>query len=108
MILSSVETGNDTEAIRPFMENIHQTLSEFVSICPFEAARDVLTHYEVLQCSRSLVVLYSEEVLDRMMDLCRESQPAGIFRGEWCASNGRGYSGTRGTANISSFAVTEG
>ncbi|XP_077267015.1 uncharacterized protein LOC143900009 isoform X2 [Temnothorax americanus] len=74
MILSSVETGNDTEAIRPFMENIHQTLSEFVSICPFEAARDVLTHYEVLQCSRSLVVLYSEEVLDRMMDLCRESQ----------------------------------
>ncbi|XP_077256814.1 maestro heat-like repeat-containing protein family member 1 [Temnothorax americanus] len=68
VILSSVETENDKEAIRPFMENIHQTLSEFVSICPFEAARDaVLTHYEVLQCSRSLVVLYPEEGLDRIL-----------------------------------------
>lgn len=68
MILSSVETENDKEAIRPFMENIHQTLSEFVSICPFEAARDaVLIHYEVLQCSRSLVVLYPEEGLDRIL-----------------------------------------
>lgn len=48
------------------MEHIHQTLSEFVSICPFEATRDVLlTHYEVLQCSRSLVILYPEEGLDR-------------------------------------------
>lgn len=66
MILSSVETENDKEAIRAFMEMIHQTLSEFVSICPFEATRDaVLTHYEVLQCSRSLVVLYPEEGLDR-------------------------------------------
>lgn len=66
VILSSVENESDKEAIRPFMENIHQTLSEFVSICPFEAARDaVLTHYEVLQCSRSLVVLYPEEGLDR-------------------------------------------
>ncbi|KAG5339130.1 MROH1 protein, partial [Acromyrmex heyeri] len=68
MILSSVETENDKEAIRAFMEIIHQTLSEFVSICPFEAARDaVLTHYEVLQCSRSLVVLYPEEGLDRIL-----------------------------------------
>lgn len=68
VILSSVETENDKEAIRPFMEHIHQTLSEFVSICPFEAARDaVLTHYEVLQCSRSLVILYPEEGLDRIL-----------------------------------------
>lgn len=66
MILSCVETENDKEGIRPFMETIHQTLFEFVSICPFEAARDVvLTHYEVLQCSRSLVVLYPEEGLHR-------------------------------------------
>ncbi|KYN02585.1 PREDICTED: maestro heat-like repeat-containing protein family member 1 [Cyphomyrmex costatus] len=68
MILSSVEIENDKEAIRAFMEPIHQTLSEFVSIRPFEAARDaVLTHYEVLQCSRSLVVLYPEEGLDRIL-----------------------------------------
>ncbi|KAL0107180.1 hypothetical protein PUN28_015596 [Cardiocondyla obscurior] len=68
VILNSVETETDKEAIRPFMDHIHQTLSEFVSICPFEAARDtVLTHYEVLQCSRSIVVLYPEEGLDRIL-----------------------------------------
>ncbi|KAL6261907.1 hypothetical protein P5V15_006990 [Pogonomyrmex californicus] len=68
VILSYVENENDKEAIRPFIENIHQILFEFVSICPFEAARDVvLTHYEVLQCSRSLVVLYPEEGLDRIL-----------------------------------------
>ncbi|XP_012526722.2 maestro heat-like repeat-containing protein family member 1 isoform X1 [Monomorium pharaonis] len=68
VILSSVQTKNNKEAIRPFMESIHQTLFEFVSVCPFEAARDtVLIHYEVLQCSRSLVVLYPEEGLDRIL-----------------------------------------
>lgn len=48
------------------MDLIHQTLSEVVSIQPFEATRDILlTHYEVLRCTRSLVILYPEEGLDR-------------------------------------------
>jgi len=64
--LNCIESANDKETIRPFMENIHQVLFEFISVSPFEAAREVLlTHYEILQCSRSLVILFPEEGLDR-------------------------------------------
>ncbi|KAK2577321.1 hypothetical protein KPH14_003451 [Odynerus spinipes] len=59
---------NEKEALRPFLEQIHQVLSELVCTSPFEASRDVLlTHYEVLQCSRSLIILYPEEGLDRIL-----------------------------------------
>ncbi|EZA49279.1 HEAT repeat-containing protein 7A [Ooceraea biroi] len=68
VLLSCVENTNDKEPVRPFMENIHQVLFEFISVSPFEAARDVLlTHYEILQCSRSLVILFPEEGLDRIL-----------------------------------------
>lgn len=68
VLLNCVENANDKEIVRPFMESIHQSLFEFISVCPFEAARDVLlTHYEILQCSRSLVILFPEEGLDRIL-----------------------------------------
>lgn len=59
-------TVDDKEALRTQMEQLHQTLFGFVSILPFNEARDdLLTHYEVLKCSKSMVILYPEEALDR-------------------------------------------
>lgn len=65
-VVLSCATKNEKEALRSLLEQIHQVLSELVCIVPFEASRDVLlTHYQVLQCSRSLIILYPEEGLDR-------------------------------------------
>ena len=59
---------DEKESLRPFLEQMHQTLFDLVSVTPFEAYRDaLLTHYEVLQCSRAIVVLYPEEGLDRIL-----------------------------------------
>ncbi|XP_015183266.1 PREDICTED: maestro heat-like repeat-containing protein family member 1 [Polistes dominula] len=67
MVLSCA-MENEKEALRSFLEQIHQVLSELVCTVPFEASRDVLlTHYQVLQCFRSLIILYPEEGLDRIL-----------------------------------------
>ncbi|KAG7209580.1 hypothetical protein KM043_011242 [Ampulex compressa] len=59
---------NDKETLRPFLDPIHQVSSELISISPFEVSRIVLlTHYQVLQCCKSLVLLYPEEGLDRTL-----------------------------------------
>ena len=65
LILNSA-TADVKELLRPHLEQIHQVLSEIICLVPFEANRDaLLTHYEALQCFRSIVVLYPEEGLDR-------------------------------------------
>nr|XP_050863894.1 maestro heat-like repeat-containing protein family member 1 [Vespula vulgaris] len=67
-VVLSCATENEKEVLRSFLEQIHQVLSELVCIIPFEASRDVLlTHYQVLQCSRSLIILFPEEGLDRIL-----------------------------------------
>ncbi|KAI4498116.1 hypothetical protein M0802_006940 [Mischocyttarus mexicanus] len=67
-VVLSCAMENEKEALRPLLEQIHQVLSELVCIVPFEASRDVLlTHYQVLQCFRSLIILYPEEGLDRIL-----------------------------------------
>lgn len=67
VLLNCIKTESDKEAIRTSIEYIHQTLFEYVSVSPYEATpRDMLlTHFEVLQCFKSLVTLYPEEGLDR-------------------------------------------
>ncbi|KAJ8688258.1 hypothetical protein QAD02_024053 [Eretmocerus hayati] len=56
------------EALRPHLDQMHQTLLENVSIAPFDIVREaLLTHYEVLQCFRSIVLLYPEDGLDRIL-----------------------------------------
>lgn len=69
VLLNCIKTESDKEAIRTSIEHIHQTLFEYVSVSPYEATpRDVLlTHFEVLQCFKSLVTLYPEEGLDRIL-----------------------------------------
>ncbi|XP_046813255.1 maestro heat-like repeat-containing protein family member 1 [Vespa crabro] len=67
-VVLSCATENEKEALRSLLEHIHQVLSELVCIIPFEASRDVLlTHYQVLQCYRSLIILYPEEGLERIL-----------------------------------------
>lgn len=63
---------SEKEAFRPHLEQVQQTLAEFISITPFEASRDaLLSHYEALQCSRTIVTLYPEEGLDRYVFLAK-------------------------------------
>ncbi|KMQ97699.1 heat repeat-containing protein 7a [Lasius niger] len=68
VLLNCIRTESDKEAIRSSIEYIHQTLFEYVSISPYEAPQySFRTHHEVLQCSKSLVILYPEEGLDRIL-----------------------------------------
>ncbi|XP_031777051.1 maestro heat-like repeat-containing protein family member 1 isoform X2 [Nasonia vitripennis] len=68
LILNAASAEDVKELVRPNLEQIHQVLSDIVSVAPFEATRDaLLTHYEVLQCFRAVVVLYPEEGLDRIL-----------------------------------------
>ncbi|XP_066601131.1 maestro heat-like repeat-containing protein family member 1 [Prorops nasuta] len=56
------------EALRPFLDSLFLGLFDLINISPFEAPRDVqLVHYEALQCSRILVLLFPEEALDRIL-----------------------------------------
>jgi hypothetical protein len=65
-LILNAATNDVKEILRPFLEQIHLVLSEIISVAPFDAARDaLLTHYEVLQCFRAIVILFPEEGLDR-------------------------------------------
>ncbi|XP_063985336.1 maestro heat-like repeat-containing protein family member 1 [Diachasmimorpha longicaudata] len=67
------------ELLRPFLEQLQTILFDLVNVTPFEAFRDaLLTHYEVLQCFRSLVILYPEEGLDRILQHLKN--PSGNYR----------------------------
>lgn len=78
-ILLNNTVDDSREVLRPFLDQLQTTLFDLVSVTPFETYRDaLLTHYEVLQCFRSLVVLYPEEGLDRILQHLRN--PSGTYR----------------------------
>ncbi|XP_011301504.1 maestro heat-like repeat-containing protein family member 1 [Fopius arisanus] len=78
-ILLNNTLEENREALRPFLEQLQTILFDLVNVTPFEAFRDaLLTHYEVLQCFRSLVVLYPEEGLDRILQHLKN--PSGTYR----------------------------
>lgn len=65
-------TGPDKEPMRPLIEPIQESLFDLVSTTPFETHRDaLLTHYEVLQCFRGLVVLFPDEGLEKVLSQLR-------------------------------------
>ncbi|XP_058805829.1 maestro heat-like repeat-containing protein family member 1 [Phymastichus coffea] len=67
-LILTASTDDVKELLKPHLEQIHQVLSEIVSISPFDVTRDVLlAHYEVLQCFRAIVLLYPEEALEKTL-----------------------------------------
>uniref|UniRef100_A0ABD2XLD7 Maestro heat-like repeat-containing protein family member 1 n=1 Tax=Trichogramma kaykai TaxID=54128 RepID=A0ABD2XLD7_9HYME len=68
-----VRANNEVkEILRPYLDQLHQILLDMVSATPFEAVREVLlTHYEVLQCFRAIVILFPDEGLDRVLHLLK-------------------------------------
>ncbi|XP_029176005.1 LOW QUALITY PROTEIN: maestro heat-like repeat-containing protein family member 1 [Nylanderia fulva] len=68
VLLNCVNTESDKETLYPFIDYILQILFEYVSLNPYGALQyEVHIHHEVLKCSQSLVVLYPEEGLDRIL-----------------------------------------
>ncbi|XP_034951758.1 maestro heat-like repeat-containing protein family member 1 [Chelonus insularis] len=79
MLVNCTKNTEDKEVLRPFIDPIQQVLFELVNVTPFEAFRDaLLTHYEVLQCYRALVILFPEEGLDKILQHLRS--PANLQR----------------------------
>lgn len=69
LIILNAANNDVKELLRPNLEQIHQVLSDIVSVAPFDEATRaaLLTHYEVLQCFHAVVMLYPEEGLDRIL-----------------------------------------
>ncbi|XP_024939150.1 maestro heat-like repeat-containing protein family member 1 isoform X2 [Cephus cinctus] len=78
MLLNNI-IEEEKEVIKQFLESLHHTLSEFVSVNPFDVSREaLLTHYETLQCFRAIVISYPDEGLDRILQQIKS--PAVIHR----------------------------
>ncbi|KAK0166476.1 hypothetical protein PV328_004896 [Microctonus aethiopoides] len=68
IVLNFTESDEVKELLRPYIDQIQQTLFDLVSVSPFEDYRDAfLTHYEVVQCFRAIIILFPEDGLDRIL-----------------------------------------
>lgn len=68
-MLLNCTTEESREVVRPFLESMQHSLFDLIIVTAYDPTKRYasLIHYEVLQCFRSIVVLYPEEGLDRLL-----------------------------------------